>query len=268
MFLNILIILSSTYIAYSFEECKTQGPCRCVFPNNEAIDVSSVGGRDFPRFYQVAFPPKSENNETQCELELFTYNPCFSFDSTDKHVNVTGDKKRCLGAAACIRTPGTPDGGLPEEYMIASQSTATFQTDSSKAVSIKYTVPGSDRVLVVNLNCSKNQDLHELKLDNYSTTYIGLTLFSKCACPNVCSSTLPVPSSSSGLSVGSKLLIVFFSILLAYILVGVIWNYCNGSQGIELIPNVEFWNGLPTLIMEGVSFTCSCCGRQSSYGEV
>lgn len=44
----------------------------------------------------------------------------------------------------------------------------------------------------------------------------------------------------------------FFTISLAYFLVGIVWNFCNGAQGVEIVPNLDFWNDLPKLIVVSI----------------
>ncbi|EDV26922.1 uncharacterized protein TRIADDRAFT_54350 [Trichoplax adhaerens] len=53
---------------------------------------------------------------------------------------------------------------------------------------------------------------------------------------------------SSLLSGGSVLLIVFFSLLGAYLIFGIIIQSSRGARGYELIPNVEFWSKIPGCI--------------------
>ncbi|RDD43756.1 hypothetical protein TrispH2_003910 [Trichoplax sp. H2] len=57
------------------------------------------------------------------------------------------------------------------------------------------------------------------------------------------------------LSGGSVLLIVFFSLLGAYLIFGIIIQSSRGARGYELIPNVEFWSKIPGCIRDGFIFT-------------
>jgi hypothetical protein len=68
------------------------------------------------------------------------------------------------------------------------------------------------------------------------------------------------------MSGGSVFLIVFFVLLSVYILGGVLMNYRAGKQGIELLPNLEFWRGIPSLIVDGFKFaTCQGPSGATSY---
>ncbi|XP_033634451.1 uncharacterized protein LOC117295800 [Asterias rubens] len=60
------------------------------------------------------------------------------------------------------------------------------------------------------------------------------------------------------LSFGTVLIILFFCLLAAYLLVGFIYNMCAGATGRELIPNYEMWQRLPNDILLGVSFFVGC----------
>eukprot|EP01126_Amoeba_proteus_P019780 TRINITY_DN2026_c0_g1_i15.p1 TRINITY_DN2026_c0_g1~~TRINITY_DN2026_c0_g1_i15.p1 ORF type:complete len:217 (+),score=19.89 TRINITY_DN2026_c0_g1_i15:126-776(+) len=64
----------------------------------------------------------------------------------------------------------------------------------------------------------------------------------------------------SGLSGGSVLLIIFFSIFAVYFFGGVLWNYViNHKQSYETIPNLEFWVQLPGFVKDGIVFSLRCC---------
>ncbi|GFR78633.1 cation-dependent mannose-6-phosphate receptor-like [Elysia marginata] len=65
-----------------------------------------------------------------------------------------------------------------------------------------------------------------------------------------------VPS-SGGLSVGSILLIVFFSVASVYLFVGFLYSrFVLGAKGIEQIPNYEFWKDFGNLQADGCDFLC------------
>ncbi|GIY02470.1 uncharacterized protein CDAR_369821 [Caerostris darwini] len=242
--------------------CTSQDPCKCVLGPGHVIDLHTVGSPDRPRFYEI-----TNSNITG----FYSYNPCFAFNSEDKFATVSKGNIPCKNAAACLRTPGSESGEPPEEHAIGIQSTAQFQASVDGTMEIFYKAPGARQNLTVILQCD-NTTLYHLSINQPETSENGsvvMTLSTKCACEkNSCSAPTPDENPSHGLSVGSKLLIAFFTIFLAYFIIGMVWNFCNGAHGTELVPNIDFWNELPKLTIEGVAFTCSCFGRKRSYGEV
>ncbi|KCV71853.1 hypothetical protein H696_01267 [Fonticula alba] len=63
-------------------------------------------------------------------------------------------------------------------------------------------------------------------------------------------------SSSGGISGGGVFLIIFFVTLILYFSIGAFYNYkFRGLQGIEILPNSEFWMSLPSYIKDGCRFT-------------
>jgi len=64
------------------------------------------------------------------------------------------------------------------------------------------------------------------------------------------------PGQGGGLSGGSVLLIIIFSVSAFYLLAGVAYNkFVKHENGIDLIPNLEFWKDFPGLVQDGVQFT-------------
>jgi len=64
----------------------------------------------------------------------------------------------------------------------------------------------------------------------------------------------------SGLSVGSILVIIFISLVVVYLVAGILFNkYSKGATGKELIPNVNFWTDFPLLVKDGAVFSFQCC---------
>lgn len=65
-------------------------------------------------------------------------------------------------------------------------------------------------------------------------------------------------SSSSGLSGGDVFLIIFFVGGFLYVVIGMAYNFqFKQLRGVEMVPNVDFWRGLPGLIKDGCVFTWS-----------
>ncbi|KAI8747634.1 cation-dependent mannose-6-phosphate receptor-like isoform X1 [Biomphalaria glabrata] len=77
----------------------------------------------------------------------------------------------------------------------------------------------------------------------------------------------PVPAGGSGLSVGSILVIVFFSVLFVYIVVGFLYQrFVLRSKGIEQFPNYEFWKDFGNLQADGCDLVCRTKDRRRLEG--
>ncbi|KAK0043563.1 Cation-dependent mannose-6-phosphate receptor [Biomphalaria pfeifferi] len=80
---------------------------------------------------------------------------------------------------------------------------------------------------------------------------------------------IPQNSSGNGLSVGSVLAILFFVFFLIYLVGGVLFlKFVRKAEGIEMIPNIEFWKDLPSLIKDGMVFTFRGCKAESTYEKI
>jgi len=266
IWLKIYFLFFCFYFGQSKDTCQFQDACRCILNSTDTIDLTAIGSSTkFPRFYEVSF-----GNCSSSFAQLYSYNPCYGFDSTDVNVVTKKGFEPCTSAAACVRTSGGNQGEKPEEYAIGLQKNTQFGFDEKKGIYIEYPFPPTKTNLRVYLICSASIIGHVLTMveeycDGEGQMVFNLT--SKCCCPNGCLIAIP-KASPGGLSTGSVLLITFFTLLIAYLIVGILWNLFNGAQGVEMLPNLQFWNELPTLVVEGISFTFSCCGRKATYGEV
>ncbi|XP_018322197.1 uncharacterized protein LOC108734927 [Agrilus planipennis] len=103
---------------------------------------------------------------------------------------------------------------------------------------------------VITLACTNLQNSYLLALPPDSSTY-NLVLFSPHSC---------VLLYHRGLSTGSVLLIIFFVCLTVYLVGGVlVLHFLRGARGKEMIPNYEFWSGLPSLVRDGFLFLLNGC---------
>lgn len=119
-------------------------------------------------------------------------------------------------------------------------------------------------VASVVLACSQMKEVYLFPLTNYTDVSMNkrkfvffyylifklqdLILFTQYACPII---------EESGMSTGTMLLIVFFFLTVFYFVFGaVLLHFIRGAQGIEMIPNLQFWKGLPYLVR--VNLLCCC----------
>lgn len=115
------------------------------------------------------------------------------------------------------------------------------------------------------LQCDKTVEGRVDPVDfDVSTNKHTTVLHSKYACPSSTSST-----SSTGLSIGSILVITFSCLLIVYIICGILFNkYARQVEGKEVFPNYSFWADFPYLVKDGCVFTShslrELCGGGSS----
>jgi len=78
--------------------------------------------------------------------------------------------------------------------------------------------------------------------------------------PNVCETVDPFPI------VGIILLSILLLFFLIYIIGGILLNkFVFHKEGIELIPHINFWKELPSLLLDGIKFTFCCRKASSQY---
>lgn len=254
-FLVFLWILQGTFSAVQ----KCRDPCSCSFndPDETYINLGTVGRSDgMARYFLLG---KNEKGDSV----LYAFNPCHPISYSTKEFEVY--QHACSGVAVCMITPGSSNDGTPTQEAIGYQTDAEFFLDEGHNPKINYSFPGDPRkTLTVTLSCNHTESL---EIQNEKS----FILSTSCACQHEedrekCRTASP--GSKKGLSTGSILLITFFVILLVYVVFGILFNFCKGAHGTELLPNFEFWNELPKLIVDGFLFTCSCFGRRSSYADV
>eukprot|EP01107_Rhizomastix_libera_P006371 TRINITY_DN20494_c0_g1_i1.p2 TRINITY_DN20494_c0_g1~~TRINITY_DN20494_c0_g1_i1.p2 ORF type:complete len:240 (-),score=62.66 TRINITY_DN20494_c0_g1_i1:832-1551(-) len=89
-------------------------------------------------------------------------------------------------------------------------------------------------------------------VNDFGTCLTTVTMKSKYACANKSSKSA---SAKKGLSTGSVILIIFFSCVAVYIVAGCVFNYKkNDKRGIEMVPNIDFWKDIPSLVVDGFLF--------------
>lgn len=192
-----------------------------------------------------------------------SWNPC---NKWTKPSSPSSQYKDCENIAAC----GTI---LTNNFDIGQQETAEcyFNTTVERCVlaftgKVYLDTEQSPKTFIT-LECDSSEEgqLESIgppeKVDN--SAHFPFKLRSKYACPR-----------KSGLSTGSVLIIVFGSLLLVYIVAGILFNkFHRGATGKEVIPNVNFWMDFPLLVKDGVEFSYQFCkktcgGKRSSYESI
>ncbi|XP_050668856.1 cation-dependent mannose-6-phosphate receptor-like [Leptidea sinapis] len=237
-------ITFNTNIVSAQDVCVKKGPCSCEFSNGTGINLSPLANAAF--YSTNTFDLKSEG--TQYELSTYYYHPCIDAKPV---VNSTKTTDSCGIPLAICRQVDTfnfnkiisgyvTDGGI-YEYMGSSN----FSQFSSDGKSIIYMNPPSSTIVM--LVCAQTDgELNVISLSDPQK--IVLSFYSRYAC------LTQIEELSR--SLGSTLLIIFFSCVIFYIVLGVCVNkLLRGATGLEVVPNLAFWTDLPNLVKDGWVFT-------------
>lgn len=232
--LVLLFFVLKIIISASGESCEKVDICTCKFKNGSTVSLRKADGTSSkPSFTRI----EGSDGRT------FDWNTCTPFD--DSSVSSSCDQ---VMVCQVIEGGGNPAGSKDTSFIV----------DGSGNVVISYGVMesgGHGRSSKITLVCDRNAkgigtvSKFSQSASSGSTIYSG-TLNSKYACAEG-------GSTSGGLSVGSVLLIIFFPLVLAYIIIGVLINrYGRGIESIpELLPNHSFWADFPFLVKDGIVFT-------------
>jgi len=241
--LGIWILFVFELIASLAETCEKIDDCSCKKDNGKVISLREIdGGSKGPAFKGI------RDKDPQSARYQYSWNPCTAFtvgDGCEKVLMCQVDSPTSSTAPVAKTLSGFEVNSVGTIIMSYQQ-----YTDSS----------GFKRVLQVSLVCDDSK--YPGETDGVSENFLpknsaySMIFKSKCACDDGCVSN---PSGSTGLSIGSILLIVFFVVLFVYLIGGVvIKKYKMGVENMpEMIPNYEFWAGIPSLVKDGVVFTCT-----------
>ncbi|XP_078321516.1 cation-dependent mannose-6-phosphate receptor-like [Crassostrea virginica] len=169
------------------------------------------------------------------------------------------------GVSICQTQLTPPENSFINGYF----NTSTFSGEPEKNLVLTYTgdtisVPGGTQIRTsrIALVCDKTADVNTFIAEGeqppVGSVNYKFTLRSKHAC-----------IVSSGISVGSVLLILFFVFVLIYVIGGILFlRFYRGASGVEMFPNYEFWKDLPFLIKDGMVFTFRGCKTDTTYSQI
>ncbi|XP_063538764.1 uncharacterized protein LOC134747997 [Cydia strobilella] len=240
----LLFILS----VHGQDKCVKRNSCSCVFPNGTGIDLSPSAKNSV---YTSKTTYDEKNNGIEIVVTTYYYHPC-------SDVLLTIDQSTSMNGTTCNRTlslcrhtstwNGTIKNKLAKygdvfEFLGSSNDTAEGVEFSNDGRYIKYFNKTS--FSIVDLICTETDDQFYFK-DATEPDQIELAFFSRNAC---------LRQIESSRSVGSTLLIIFFSFVIFYLVLGVCTKkFLMGATGIEVIPNLMFWSELPNLVKDGWAF--------------
>ncbi|CAK1543060.1 unnamed protein product [Leptosia nina] len=240
--LGFLLCLSLINFARAQDVCVKKGPCTCEFSNGTGIDISPAAKATF--YTTQTFELKMSGAEYA--LSTYYYHPCFDIKPS---VNSSKPGGCDSPLSLCRHTDHfnfnstingfVSDGGLYEK--MGDTNTSAFSSDGK---SIIYSnIPSSTIVMLV---CAQTEgDLSVFSL--LDPNKIVLAFYSRYACLQTIE--------ESGRSLGSTLLIIFFSCVIFYLVLGICTKkFLMGATGLEVVPNLAFWTDLPNLVKDGWAF--------------
>jgi len=139
-------------------------------------------------------------------------------------------------------------------------SYGTQQSGSTGPIAVytggDLTTTGVPRSMQIDFVCSPNSGTGKVTyVDENKTTFRYYFLWTT---QYACTNSPNIPSGSSGddgLSGGSIFLIIFFVCVFVYFAAGIAYKkFKVHAEGIELLPNTEFWISFPGLIKDGCLF--------------
>ncbi|XP_065342100.1 uncharacterized protein LOC135940908 [Cloeon dipterum] len=227
--------------AYGPPSCPLLANCKCRFPWGRGFDLSNL---------TTINVTLSSVNISSGDTVIF--NPCPSSQALNNS---------CPQNAAICKV--SSDGNTT--HILGFHENATISTvGANTLVQYSYTDDdNSSKSTSVKLICAYNGEATTLTED--PTVPGGLILTSK----EVCSTDVPDEANEDELSSGATFLFIFFSLFAAYFFGGMaILKYIKGAQGVEMIPNHEFWTSLPSLVKDGFYFAMSGCRGSPSYDRI
>ncbi|CAH0400010.1 unnamed protein product [Chilo suppressalis] len=240
----LLFILSSVC---SEDVCVKRTPCTCVFPNGTGVDLRPVAGSTF---YSAVYYMEKNKNTPLSEYSFFTYyfHPCS--DLLTNRTNLPDDTCNMPLSLYRVNSLMTKDNGTKDKYTLketvcnylGKSDMMLFKEDGRSL--IYENLPSNT---TVQLSCAQGgvDQLHVTSIEDPAN--IQLTFFSS----HSCLTQIEEP----GRSFGSTLLIIFFSFVVFYLVLGVCTKkFLMGATGLEVIPNLGFWTELPNLVKDGWAF--------------
>lgn len=278
MILRYLFLFNCLRQVLAIKYCWRVDDCTCGTDEGQ-IDLHKLGKKDgTARFPHIPSDDK--------EFLEFSWNPCYPYTTSDscEEVEACAVSKSHKSYALSSQDPVKCDFSEEEE-----RCSLVYEGQSIdwKGVSRKSS-------LTVSLSCFDHPGVGEVEgikvqhpASESSTIKFETIFHSKYACPgkqptSTSETTISTvestdghstntPDNPSGLSLGSILLIIFFSLMVAYIIFGALYNkFARSREGKEVFPHYTFWIELPLLVKEGGAYSFhsvkKLCGRGSDGG--
>jgi len=165
-------------------------------------------------------------------------------------------------AAGCQQWDPKSTGG---HATMGSASAVQYQTAAipgfeNFGLTAEYAQGDLDRRMEIDFSCDPNAGTGSPAFKNEGPTHhYNFVWSSQYACP----------VKAGGLSPGSIMLIIIASLLVIYLVAGILFNkFKRQLGGIEMIPNVEFWISIPGLVKDGVMFLINKITKRGQYSQM
>ncbi|XP_059488787.1 uncharacterized protein LOC132204341 [Neocloeon triangulifer] len=252
---GLLVVLLGVWVAgqgYVPPVCEVIASCKCRFPWGSGFDLSNSTVQNFTLpssngtktiFFNPCPPPPGTNNTCPQNAAICSLSDG-KFEILGLHANVTFGKTSPPPVPANFTGKKKPGGMNYVQYLYTDDDNNTITT-------------------TVIMTCAYAAPTPTLQED---PTEPGRFILSS---KGGCFTKVELPADEVGLSAGATFLIIFFSLFAAYFIGGMaIMKFIKGAQGVEVIPNYEFWTGLPSLVKDGFLFAISGCRGSPSYDRI
>nr|XP_021193792.2 uncharacterized protein LOC110378732 [Helicoverpa armigera] len=247
IFSFVVIYLTCSSSFTNADTCVQKTPCSCVFSNGTGIDLTPAISAEF--YTADVFAVRM--NGSQYEMSTYFYHPCYD---VSMNVSQVGPQNTCTSPLSICRHVYTMSLLTNKTYTLDDgaynfMGRTNISNFSDQGNSIIY--PNGPSETIVLLQCAETDN----RLQVYSLTEpdkIVLAFYSRDACLK--------QIEVAGRSFGSTFLIIFFSFVVFYLVLGICTKkFLMGATGVEVIPNLAFWSELPNLVKDGWVFMCNGC---------
>ncbi|XP_053697369.1 uncharacterized protein LOC128744400 [Sabethes cyaneus] len=228
-----LLVNGGAIVPVAANGCKKLDACRCEYPDGSGIDLNQM----------VDIRDGYMSTRDAATQDWYYFHPC----SNIRYLNQS--KTNCSegeGYTLCRLTNSTS-----QYQKLGTAENSSFSSNSDDNQRYLVYTNANNEVTTIQLICVKNSNSYIFVQQNVALNaakQVNLLLFS----PFACVTTIEEISQSS---FGQVLLILFFTGTFTYFTIASIVRFMYfGARGIEVIPNLEFWQDLPGLVRDGAIF--------------
>ncbi|XP_040161028.1 uncharacterized protein LOC120898774 [Anopheles arabiensis] len=215
-------------------ECNRVGDCSCEFYDGRGINLRPI--------IDLGGQPLHANDSSG---DAYYFSPCqdINYTADDNKPNITSNE--CLKGYTLCKYDAA------HHQLVRLGELKETQFTSDEGLFLSYIKPNHS-ITHVKLVCTSDKKSYFFP-DSTTNVTTHLLLFSPYACPIVI-------EDFSKPSTGTVLLIMLFVGFVSYFLIGATVNALYlGARGIEMVPHLDFWRGLPGLVRDGAQFLQNGC---------